>query len=490
MRKKNVFLLGFGLFLIIVSIWQIFLAYDGLKVINLNNTNPPVTIIAPSNTDSASRPTLLIAHGFAGSSVLMRGFALTLAHAGFTTVSWDFQGHGHNANPMINRTDPDNLQYDAESALANAEATGLVDMNRVAILGHSMGSGVSLKYGMAHPETAATVAISPVLQAITSDSPRNLLLMAGSLEQKFVRNAEQILSQGGGDPGNAATGTARKLVIIPNTEHISILFSPKTHLEARTWFDDTFGTQTGAMIYADRRILWYGLGILGFILVANTCINIISNPSQGRTDIKSLRTRMLALIIAGIIATLCLWVASQIGIKINHSLGLLVGGYLIIWFGIAGVSSWLILKPGFSKPLQKEILIGLIAFSALWLGVGILGNYVWLPWILISNRFLLWIPGAIMLLPWFYSVGYASSNASALSFVGWWLYQVITILVSLFLAIMMNPELGFLYLILPLVPVMIGLHMLVISSKHGLWAYASSGAMFTAWVIVAVFPLS
>jgi hypothetical protein len=177
------------------------------------------------------------------------------------------------------------------------------------------------------------------------------------------------------------------------------------------------------------------------------------------------------------------------GVRINQILGLLVGGYLIVWFGVAGIISLLILRPDFSIPSHKELTIGLIAFASLWLGVGLLGNFIWLPWLLIPNRFLLWVPSAIFLLPWFYTIGYVTKNTKPTGLLGWWLYQIITILICLFLAITINPELGFLYIILPLIPVMIGLHMLVVSSKHGVWAYALSGAMFTAWLILAVFPL-
>src|SRR4030043_1940480 len=125
MIKKNTLYLGLGFFFIIISIWQIFAAQKGLDVIHLHNTNPPVTIIFPSDSDPASRPTVLIAHGFAGSSVLMRGIALTLAQAGYATVSWDFQGHGANPNPLVSSSESNDLLQDAESALVAAETTGL-----------------------------------------------------------------------------------------------------------------------------------------------------------------------------------------------------------------------------------------------------------------------------------------------------------------------------------------------------------------------------
>jgi pimeloyl-ACP methyl ester carboxylesterase len=489
MNKKSAILLTFALICVFLSVWQMYIAQTGLDVIYLKTSNPPVTIISPSNILPASRPTVLIAHGFAGSSVLMRGFALTLAHAGYTTVSWDFQGHGENTNPLVSSSQSNDLLQDAESALVVAETTGLIDQQRIAILGHSMGSGVALSYGMTHPDTDATIAISPVNQTVTPSLPHNLMLMVGSLESQFISNAEQLLALSGGQGGDITRGTARNLVIIPYVEHISILFSPKAHSTAGSWLDGTFGSQPGAFNYSDHRILWFGLGILGFILLAKTCINLISPTSLIKIGIPPLWLRMLALFLGGIAATFILWLLSISGVKLNQSLGLLVGGYLIVWFGAVGVISLLILRPHISRPTSKELIKGLVAFAALWLGVGLLGNIVWLPWLLIPCRLWLWIPSSIILLPWFFTIGYATKDTKPGSQLGWWLYQSIIIVLSLFLATRLNPELGFLFIILPLVPVMIGLHMLVISPKHGTWAYASSGALFTAWLILAVFPL-
>src|SRR4030042_7140880 len=417
------------------------------------------------------------------------GFFLTLAHAGYTTISWDFQGHGANPNPLVSSSRSNDLLQDAESALVAAETTGLIDTQHISIIGHSMGSGIALSYGLSHPNTASSIAISPVNQTVPTDLPRNLLLMAGSLEPRFVSNAEKLLANAGGQGGDLTKGTARQLVIIPDVEHISILFSPKAHSTARSWLDGTFGSQPGASNYTDRRILWFGLGILGFILLDNTSINMISPATQIKISLRPIWLKMLALFSGGIAATIFLWLVSLSGVKLNQLLGLLVGGYLIIWFGVAGVISLLILRPQLSKPTTRELIKGLVAFAALWLGVGLLSNFVWLPWLLIPYRLLLWLSSSIILLPWFFTVGYASKEAPPANQLGWWIFQTITILLCLYLAIMTNPELGFLFIILPLVPVIIGLHMLVISSKHGTWSYALSGAMFTSWLLLAVFPL-
>jgi hypothetical protein len=101
----------------------------------------------------------------------------------------------------------------------------------------------------------------------------------------------------------------------------------------------------------------------------------------------------------------------------------------------------------------------------------------------------LWVPASILLLPWFFAVGEVSKTARPGRQIGWWLYQVIVVLAGFYLAITLYPGLGFIFIILPLIPVILGLHMLAISSKHGNWAFALSGALFTAWLMLAVFPL-
>lgn len=489
MNKKNVALFGLGFILVMISIWQISIAQKGLEVLNLHTTNPPVTIIIPSNAAPASRPTILIAHGFAGSSVLMRGFALTLAHAGYTTVSWDFEGHAGNPNPFSLTSESNHLLQNAESALAEADTSGLIDTQHIANLGHSMGSGVALSYGITHPDTYATIAISPVNQAVSPTLPHNLLLMAGSLESQFVTNAEQLLAMAGGQSGDLTSGTARKLVIVPNVEHISILFSPAAHSAARSWLDGTFGPQPGASNYTDRRILWFGLGIVGFIFLSKASLNTLPVTIQEKFPITPKWLRLIALLGGSIAATCILWLVSLSGVKISQLLGLVVGGYILIWYGVAGVISLLIFRPRIYKPTARELIKGLVAFAALWLGVGLLGNFVWLPWLLIPSRLWLWIPGSIIVFPWFFAVGEIAKQANKVGQIGWWLVQVIVVIGGLYLALTINSELGFIFIILPLVPIMLGLHMLTVSPKHGSWVYAISGAMFTAWLLLAVFPL-
>jgi pimeloyl-ACP methyl ester carboxylesterase len=478
-----------GLLLVLFAVWQMFAAAQGLEITTVRSTDPPLTIITPVGAAGGSRPLVLVAHGFAGSAVVMRGFAFTLVHAGYDVVLWDFDGHGANPRPVPSSTRGDSLLTAAEAALAEAGARGVGDPTRVAILGHSMGSGVALSFGQRHPDTAATIAVSPVGQPVTPTLPRNLLLMTGGLEAAFLRNAQQRLSEAGGPGGDPAAGTARELLVISGVEHISILFAPAAHAAARDWLDATFGSQPGAREYTDRRVLWYALGLLGTLLAAAALAPLVVDPSPPITSRRPLWWRLAAVFGSVLGATLAFWLAGQAGLGLRSLLGLQVGGYLLIWFGVAGVLGLLFLRIRPSALSGRALLGGLLAFAALWLGVGLLGQLVWLPWLLIPRRLLLWPLGMLLLLPWFLAAGETVQGAGLTGRIGWWLVHSAVLAAALFLALLLSPELGFLILILPLFPIILGLHALVAAPYRGTWPFALSGALFTSWLLLAVFPL-
>jgi pimeloyl-ACP methyl ester carboxylesterase len=485
----------FGLLLVLPSVWQLAAATRGLEITNIRSAAPPLTIIAPKEGEPSSRPLVLIGHGFAGSSVIMRGFALTLAHAGYTAVLWDFDGHGTNPQPLASDMRSGALLANAEAALAEAQERGFGEPGREppepgsAILGHSMGSGVALLFGQEHPETAATIAVSPAGQPVTPELPRNLLLMAGTLEASFLRNAEERLAEAGGLGGDPAMSTARKLVAVPGVEHISILFSPTAHAAAREWLDAAFGPQSGAKDFTDRRILWYGLGLLGTLLAAIAVAPLVAETASASTAKRPLWWRLGALTGGALGATLTLWLAGKAGLGLRTLLGLQVGGYLLFWFGVAGLIGLLLLWNRPSPPTRRAVLGGLLAFAALWLGVGLLGQRVWLPWLLIPRRLLLWPLGALLLLPWFLAAGEVSQGTGIAGRAGWWLAQSAILISALTLALQLSPEMGFLLLILPLFPVSLGLHTLAAAPYRASWPFALSGALFVSWLLLSVFPL-
>ena len=487
-RRNARFLVGFaGLLCLLLALWQLAAAGRGLEITTVRSTTPPLTIGAPAGATPGSRPLVLIAHGFAGSGMVMRAFAFTLAHAGYATVSWDFGGHGANPNAMGAQP----LMADAEAALAEAKRLGLVTPGRVAILGHSMGTGVALQFGQTYPDTAATIAVSPVGQTVTKDLPRNLLLMAGSNEQSFLRNAETRLAEAGGAGGDPKNGTARKLTVINGVEHMTILFAPATHHAAVAWLDATFGPQPGATAYTDVRMASYALGVLGVLLIAAVLASLLwrGDAEPGEKPKRPLWRRLAALVGGALAATLLLWLAGKAGLGLRALFGLLVGGYVMLWFAVGGVIALLLLWTWPGLPSRRAVLGGLLAFAALWLGVGLLAEFVWYPWLLIWPRLRLWPLAVVFLLPWFMAVGQVVGGSGLRSQLGRWLVQSIVLVAGLFLALRLTPDIGFLMLILPALPVLFLIHALATASQRGWWPVALSGALFTSWILLAIFPL-
>jgi pimeloyl-ACP methyl ester carboxylesterase len=477
--------------LVALAVWQIAGAARGLEVTTVRDAEPRLVVIEPAGTAPGSRPLVLIAHGFAGSTAIMRGFGLTLAHAGYTAVLWDFQGHGTNPESLSTGSEEGGiLQGTVEAALAEALARGYGDPERIAILGHSMGSGAALTFGIQHPDTRATIAVSPTGAALSPELPRNLLLMAGALEGRFVENAEVLLAEAGGPGGDLDAGTARELLVVPGVEHITILFSPTAHSAAREWVDGTFGAQPGAQDYTDRRMVWYGLCIVGALLLGAGLAPLVAAPAAEELEPRRSLWRRLAALVGGAVgATLILWLLGLAGLDLTQALGLLVGGYLLLWYGVAGVLNLLLLWERPRLPAPRAVLGGLMAFAVLWLSVGLLAEWVWLPWLLIPRRLVLWPLGAALMLPWFVAAGQSVRGTGLGGRIGWLLAHSVALVGALVLALLLSPELGFLFLILPVFPVIIALHALAAAPHRGSWPFALSGALFVSWMLLAVFPL-
>lgn len=478
-----------GLLIAGFAIWQIQAAEAGLEITSFRQASPPLTVFRSEQSAALERPTVLIGHGFAGSAVIMRGYALTLAHAGYNVITWDFAGHGWNPAPLQSIAQSDDLIRDAQNALNYAYQQGLVRTTQVAIMGHSMGSGVALAYGQLHQQTDATVAISPVLRDVSLQFPRNLLLMAGTGEASFLNNARQLLAQAGGEGGDYQLGTARGLVEIQGANHLTILFAPQSHQAALEWLKAVYGPQPGAVLYRDQRIAWYALGILGSLL-ATCALGMLVRPGVSLTPpTRPLWHRLLALALSILLATLILAGLNRAGLNISSSFGMLVGGYLMAWFAASGILALLFLRVQLHLPSLRTLLAGLVTFAALWAGIGLLGNQVWLPWLLVSPRLVLFPLAAICLMPWFLAVSELVRDASWLGQFAAWFFHSTILLSGLFLAMRLTPGIGFLVLIAPVFPLFFALHALAAGPYRGGWAFALSGTLFTSWMLLAVFPL-
>jgi hypothetical protein len=95
----------------------------------------------------------------------------------------------------------------------------------------------------------------------------------------------------------------------------------------------------------------------------------------------------------------------------------------------------------------------------------------------------------VMLLPVFLVLAEMLGDTGAFGRAAWWLLYSLLLTGGLVLVMLLFPGMSFLGLIIPLLPVVLGIHALVAGAYHTRWSFALSGALFLSWVIAAVFPL-
>ena len=483
--------------LLVVSSWLgIAIARSGLEVRSLQKEGIPLLYLAPQGAKAV--PGVLVAHGFAGSKQLMLGYGHVLAHAGYAVMLWDFDGHGANGTRLQRYELQQNLDVALQALLEQPQ----VDPSRLALLGHSMGSGIVMTAGIRERVSeadrryrfAATVAISPTGANVTPESPRNLQLQAGSGEGGFVSNAERLLAQAGGENTNLETGQGRELVIIPGVEHITILFSDGSHQAALRWLNATFGKSNDSHYrelvsqrYRDRRMAWYGLHLLGWLIGLAAISPLLTHPPLIATKIAPIR-RWAGFIAAPLAATAGLVLLSQ-WFDLQNLGGVQVGGAVGVWFLIAGLT-WLGVLARLPRPTLRAIGLGGLLFAILWIAFGVMAQMVWLQWWLIPIRLRVWLPVAIACFPWFLAAGIVQENIGVGKRFLWWLGQSVVLIGGFVLTLNFLPQLGFMFLLLPLFPPLMGILSLVAGLLNRAWVYAIGSALFFGWLLAAGFPLS
>lgn len=322
--------------LALLAIWNLERPRAGLVIEPFAIENgPPATLFHLPDTTPA--PVVVIAHGFAGSRQLMEPFALTLAHAGYTVVTFDALGHGRNPAPMsgdvttvdgTTRLMVDELRTVARAALALPRSDG-----RLAYLGHSMASDLIIRAAQQDPKAQATVAISMFSQAITPDSPANLLIIPGEWETRLREEALRALhltdptATEGQTVGDMTQGTARRVTIAPAVEHVGVLYSATARRAATDWLNATFGRDTPAQ--TDARGGWILL-LLAAITALGWPLTALLPKGQGPRHPIPARSFWIATLTPAILTPLILAPFD------TRFLPVLVADYLALHFALYG----------------------------------------------------------------------------------------------------------------------------------------------------------
>jgi pimeloyl-ACP methyl ester carboxylesterase len=319
----------------------------------------PATVFAPR--EATGRPAIVIAHGFAGSRQLMQPFAISLARAGYTAISFDFPGHGRNPEPMrgdVTAEDGATRYLLASLDEVVAYARTRTNSRKVALLGHSMASDIIVRHAIADPEVMATVAVSMFSPAVTPEQPRNLLVIVGGWEPPMLKDeALRVVGQITDQPPEFGTtyntpgpGTgrdmSRRAVIAPSVEHIGVLYQTDGIAEAITWIDSSFDANESRPLdsFVVARGPWILLLIAGCVLLAWPASRLLpqlvthGDRAAETAAFPPWRTTLIVTLGAGLLTPLILWPLP------TDFLPVLVGGYLVCHFGLYGALTWLGLR--------------------------------------------------------------------------------------------------------------------------------------------------
>ena len=196
-------------------------------------------------------PAVVLMHGFANDRSSVSSLARRLAHAGYAVLAFDVAGHGQNRNPFPRgRARADAYHADYRSAVDFLRASPLVDGERIAVMGHSMGAGASLDFATRDQGIDATVLISGGWSIQGPHRPRNALFLYASgdparIEQRVAALASRLAgvvqlapSRTHGDP---ARGDAVRVVDAFHLDHATIIWSERAAREIAGWLDAAFG---------------------------------------------------------------------------------------------------------------------------------------------------------------------------------------------------------------------------------------------------------
>ncbi|MBR1088420.1 alpha/beta fold hydrolase [Bradyrhizobium manausense] len=498
------FLVGFlATMAILIGLFEL---HEGSRDLNITRTfvgETPVTIFRPQS--AAPTPVIVIAHGFAGSQQLMQPFAETLARNGYIAVTFDFLGHGRNPLPMhgnINEglTITAALLRELTDVAASARALPGSD-GRLAMLGHSMASDIVVRFAQTHPDVEATVAVSVFSPVVTRASPRNLLVIVGALEPAMLRNEGlrivNLAAGGTAIPGETyghfPDGSARKLVLARGVEHIGVLYSHDSMVEAVRWMNAAFGDRPQDEV--DSRGRWLALVFAGIVALAWPLSAWLPEVSTSRAGASlGWKALMTAALLPAILTPLLLWKMP------TDFLPILLGDYLMLHFllyGALSAATLFYLRKGQPPPVAKVAwaraaiaAAAVFAYNILAFGLPI-DAYVF-SFLPIPARLPLIAAIACGTLPYFIADEWLTRGSESRR--GAYGLTKFCFLLSLAMAVALNPmKLFFLVIIVPAIVLLFTAFGLIsrwsyAATRHPLPGAIANGAVF-AWAIAVTFPM-
>lgn len=510
---------GVAIALAAVALAGLWAAPGAYRAVALAGSAPgvPIEVFAPPS--DSLRAGLVVAHGFSGNRQLMYGFGFALAQSGYTVALVDFAGHGASPDrlpPEFDEARYQKLAANLDAAIEHLRAQWGIPSERIAILGHSMGASAVTRYAVEHPDIPATIAISlgefgGRLPA-QADRPRNLLVMVGAAEfAGFLNGSAAALRaaypDGAAGPtyGDFASGTARRLVLVPGVEHITILFSNIVYRESAAWLGAAFNVPARVDAAADQRMGWvlalYLAAAIGFYPLARLLLAGRRPPeSAGAPRPIPARVALLLVLAAALSAPLLMTVIPY------RWMPLTVGNYAGVFFLVVGVIVWLgsVLYarltrrprqpagPPASRP-ARDALAALALTAYALLTFGLTAHLTWTNFALPGERGWMAVALFVFLLIYFLADERLIQRPSGRARLALYALSRLALIVGLVIGVFAFGGPFFLLILLPVMLVLFIWHGVYGFWLHRLgapaWIAAALNAALFAWLIAATFPV-
>ncbi|TFG04615.1 MAG: alpha/beta fold hydrolase [Promethearchaeota archaeon] len=240
-----------------------------VTLVTEDDVNLQAIIFTPANLTGCA---VINSHGFCGNKRWNQHISIELAKRGILVIAFDARGHGA-SDGVLGRED---LPLDIMAAIQYLQGLGTI--NKIGLVGHSMGAGNSMNVAKLYPNLInATVAIGAARTTSDISDVENLLMLLGKYEQTQPPSLLfDFLEAYTGNPaaelgvvyGNFTLGNATKAVLSPNTEHLLEPFDPVIITETIIWFELAFfGAQQGPITITSTYILVFlGITMVGVLI--------------------------------------------------------------------------------------------------------------------------------------------------------------------------------------------------------------------------------
>jgi len=312
-------------------------ARAGVTISRTQVVDTPVTSYAVPGADG---PSVVIAHGFAGSRQMMQGYALPLARAGYHVHVFDFLGHGRHRLPMSGDVSviEGTTQRLMDQTLQVVDAVARADAP-TALIGHSMATDVLARVAVERADIGPLVLISAFSRVIDASQPQSLLLITGAWEpglRDFALEAVRMVSPDAGEGETARSGdVTRRAVIAPWAEHVAVLHSRAGRAAALDWLNAGYDRD------ATSRILPTGWAILallgGLVLLFLPVARLLPDRPVPAAALGWRRIALIALLPAAL--------APLLAVPLNPNvIPVLVADYLALHLAIFGAVQLALLR--------------------------------------------------------------------------------------------------------------------------------------------------